>query len=223
MRQTPFVKPRRKKTVTERQLAANRANALKSTGPKTEEGKRRSKYNALTHGLTATSTVIPSENRECYDVFRHDYSKIFTPDNVLERQAADDLCAARWRKERAVRYETAMLTEAMSKFKADIAKAYPDAPEALQAGIAWRCLVKEDATAVGLLIRYDTAMLNNAIKAWEHLMKLKCSAVPGARVEALNAGPPAPYPEWPYQKPDEALPKIEQSAEVTEKKDDPTD
>ena len=41
------------KPCSERRLAANRANAAKSTGPKTVAGKERSRGNAVTHGLTA--------------------------------------------------------------------------------------------------------------------------------------------------------------------------
>ena len=43
--------------------AINRANSQHSTGPRTEAGKRRSSLNALRHGLTAASAVLPSEDR----------------------------------------------------------------------------------------------------------------------------------------------------------------
>jgi hypothetical protein len=46
--------------VSEARLAANRQNATKSTGPKTEEGKLRSRANALKHGLTGAGVVLPA-------------------------------------------------------------------------------------------------------------------------------------------------------------------
>ena len=46
---------------TEKMLAANRANALKSTGPRSLAGKMRSSRNALSHGLTAKQPVLPGE------------------------------------------------------------------------------------------------------------------------------------------------------------------
>ena len=46
-----------------RQIEANRRNALKSTGPKTEKGKRRLRSNAIRHGLTAETVIAVLEIR----------------------------------------------------------------------------------------------------------------------------------------------------------------
>ena len=48
-----------KKTLTEKKLAANRLNAKRSTGPRTERGKNTSKFNAVKAGLFAKQVVIP--------------------------------------------------------------------------------------------------------------------------------------------------------------------
>ena len=52
-----------------RQIEANRHNALKSTGPKTENGKQRSRRNALRHGFTAETVIEPLESRDEYRAF----------------------------------------------------------------------------------------------------------------------------------------------------------
>jgi hypothetical protein len=44
---------------TPRKIASNRANAKRSTGPRTERGKRNAKFNAVTHGLFAKHVAIP--------------------------------------------------------------------------------------------------------------------------------------------------------------------
>ena len=51
---------------SERQLAANRANAKRSTGPKTAAGKLRSSRNALTHGLSASIFPPNVKNSEAF-------------------------------------------------------------------------------------------------------------------------------------------------------------
>jgi hypothetical protein len=52
-----------------RQIEANRSNALRSTGPKTEDGKRRSRRNAVRHGLTAETIILALEDIENYEAF----------------------------------------------------------------------------------------------------------------------------------------------------------
>jgi hypothetical protein len=52
-----------------RQIEASRRNALRSTGPKTEEGKQKSRRNALRHGLTAETAIEGLEDSEDYRAF----------------------------------------------------------------------------------------------------------------------------------------------------------
>ena len=54
--------------ISDKQLEANRTNALLSTGP-TEEGKKRSRLNALRHGITGQVTTMTDEDRTAHDAF----------------------------------------------------------------------------------------------------------------------------------------------------------
>ena len=52
-----------------RQIEANRRNALASTGPKTESGKQRASQNAVRHGLTAETVIVPLEDTDDHQAF----------------------------------------------------------------------------------------------------------------------------------------------------------
>src|SRR6266478_4307892 len=64
---------------TQRQIAANRRNALNSIGPKTEEGKIRSRGNAVTHGLTGAGIVVAEEDAQAMDERREAWRAYYGP------------------------------------------------------------------------------------------------------------------------------------------------
>src|SRR5947209_3077741 len=82
--------PPRKKRVTERQLTANRANAQKCTGPTTPEGKARSRFNALKHGLCAANVCLPGEDEAEFEFRRQAYIAHYQPANLVEWDLVED-------------------------------------------------------------------------------------------------------------------------------------
>jgi hypothetical protein len=85
---------------TDRQLAANRANALKSTGPRTPAGKTASATNALKSGIYAKSLLIPGEDPAEYDALRQEQYDHFDPANPDERDLLDLLIRQKWQLRR---------------------------------------------------------------------------------------------------------------------------
>ena len=85
---------------TDKQIEANRKNAKKSTGPKTEEGKARVSRNALKHGLTAENVVLPGEDRDYFEQFRFGLFDELRPEGNLETQLVLRLAAQQWRLQR---------------------------------------------------------------------------------------------------------------------------
>ena len=59
-----------------RQIQANRRNALKSTGPSSEEGKQESRRNAVRHGLTAETVIGALEDAEDYKAFEPHHCRL---------------------------------------------------------------------------------------------------------------------------------------------------
>jgi hypothetical protein len=91
---------------------ANRANALLSTGPRTAAGKQRSSLNALRHGLTAASAVLPSEDQAAYDAHRRGFFDEYQPATPTETQLTQELADTAWRLNRIPSLEAALLDRA---------------------------------------------------------------------------------------------------------------
>ena len=91
---------------TKRQIAANRRNARRSTGPKSAAGKAASSANALRHGLTAARTVVlPDEDGEAYERLRQGVLADLDPAGALQEALAQRIVVLLWRLDRAARLE----------------------------------------------------------------------------------------------------------------------
>ena len=110
---------------TDAQIAANRANAQKSTGPRSPEGKAASRFNALKHGMDAASIVIPGEDPAAYELMAADYHRQFHPQSALEEFHVDTLIRSDWQKRRLQRTEAklyrALLAEGPTPEDLDVA------------------------------------------------------------------------------------------------------
>ena len=94
---------------TEKQKAANQANAQKSTGPKTTAGKEVSSRNAMTHGLTGGVIFHHGESAEAYAALRKDYLQEFTPSGRYEAELVERLINIDWRLRRVVDFEALLV------------------------------------------------------------------------------------------------------------------
>ena len=70
--------------ITEKQLAANRRNAQRSTGPKTEEGKKIAALNARRHNLTGQVAAMTDADRIMHDAFSAAIPESLAPEGALE-------------------------------------------------------------------------------------------------------------------------------------------
>jgi hypothetical protein len=92
-----------------RQIEANRRNALRSTGPTTEDGKRRSRQNAVRHGLSAETVVEIIEDLDDYRGFEAAIIADYDARTAVERELVLRLASLLWRLRRATMIETELL------------------------------------------------------------------------------------------------------------------
>jgi hypothetical protein len=92
-----------------RKFAANRRNALSSTGPRTEEGKRASRRNALRHGLTAETVIEGLEDSEDYRGFEAAIIADYDAQTAVKRELVLRLASLLWRLRRIISIETDLL------------------------------------------------------------------------------------------------------------------
>jgi hypothetical protein len=91
-----------------RQIEANRRNAQLSTGPVTEEGKRRSRHNAVRHGLTAETVIDALEDAEDYAAFEMAVTADYDAQSAVERELVLRLASLLWRLRRATAIESGL-------------------------------------------------------------------------------------------------------------------
>jgi hypothetical protein len=94
---------------TDKQIIANRQNAKHSAGPRTEIGKRRSRRNAIHHGLTAETVIDALEDPADYKAFERALKSDYSPQTAIEGQLVSRLASLLWRLRRAVIIESGLL------------------------------------------------------------------------------------------------------------------
>jgi hypothetical protein len=100
-------------------LAANRKNAQKSTGPKTDEGKARSCRSALKHGLYANSRVVPRCEAVEFDRWLGQWFDQYRPQGPAETSALERAAHAAWKIRRCAEVEAATLEKRRRHARAD--------------------------------------------------------------------------------------------------------
>src|SRR4051812_12276406 len=129
-----------KREISPARLAANRANALRSTGPRTPLGKSVSKLNGLVHGMRAASDILPGEDAEALDrriaTWADELGAVTEPERYLAEAAAK----ASWRIDRCRGTEAAALSR-----------------QVLRAGEDYDDALAEEVERLGDLLRDDPA------------------------------------------------------------------
>lgn len=107
-----------------KQIQANRLNAEKSTGPKSEEGKALVSQNATKHGLLSSQAVLPWEESASLGALEEGLRAELQPKGELERVLVDRVASLVWRLRRAGKIEAAIL--AIEQHEADLKQTYAE-------------------------------------------------------------------------------------------------
>jgi hypothetical protein len=91
-----------------RQIEANRRNAQLSSGPVTEDGKKKSRQNAVRHGLTAETVIDALEDAEDYAAFEMTVTADYDAQSAIERELVLRLASLLWRLRRATAIESGL-------------------------------------------------------------------------------------------------------------------
>ena len=160
---------------TEAQRKANRQNAKKSTGPRTEEGKARSSQNGLKHGLLARDAVMADEDPAEYDrQFQLLEENIF-PKNAIEFALVRQIADAEWRIRRVARIEAGLVSHQHAYTNRDTRKWASDTilPGRDGENQLLGKSMADRTQALANLARYQTHMSRNQLRALNMIGKLR--------------------------------------------------
>ena len=160
---------------TNARIKANRKNAKKSTGPRTEEGKARVAKNALKHGLLARDTVLPGEDPADFDRQLSALEADIQPANSLEFELVRQIADSQWRMRRLTRLETGFIAAAVDETRR-LTKKYR--PERLRPGYDGETQLLGSAMldrtqALVHLARYDGHLSRRFFRAVKQLADLR--------------------------------------------------
>ena len=99
---------------TSKRAEANRRNALQSTGPRTLGGKARSRLNAVTHGLTAQTLILPGEDPRAYQRRLDTWTANLQPSNAFEHDLVRRAVTHSWRLDRADRVQAELIADGIA-------------------------------------------------------------------------------------------------------------
>lgn len=168
-------------TASSKSSAANRANAARSTGPATPEGKLKSSQNAVKHGLLARSIVLEGEVLDRFTALLDSLIALFEPRTCVESALVENMAVARWRQMRLWGMEQAGMAQEMRKQalrpgneETNAEAAALDAPT--RSAIAFRTLC-DHSRSLETFNRYETRFERQYFRSLDRLEKMRAKSV----------------------------------------------
>ena len=159
----------------------NRQNAQHSTGPKTPEGKRRVSLNALKHGLTGQTVVMPGEDPLTFVDFCAAYQTELKPCGTVEQQLVYTIAQTQWRINRAGAWEDDIVSLGVDEHSDDINTEDP----AIHCALAQGKTVLDQMDKIALLGLYQQRLVRTLHQSLAKLEQIQIKRK-AAEEEALK-------------------------------------
>ena len=168
---------------SQEQLRANQQNAQKSTGPRTEEGKAKARYNARRHGLTGQFYVMDDDDRQAYFAFEKGLFNALAPVGEYEHQLAISIAQDHWRMNRVKGIEFNTMGLGHHELAPEMNADSPETETAITQAKTWR----SDNKAFANMALYETRLhriINRNKRELNELQTKRLAAEAKAREEA---------------------------------------
>ena len=142
---------------TDKQIQANRANAKKSTGPRTPAGRAQSAKNGQNHNWLARTVVIPGESPSRFIALLSQFEQEFAPQTFVEQSLVENMATSRWHLLRLMGMQNASFTQeilSQQSAGATASTAAPNTQPVFAAAAAFRSLT-DQSRSTDLLTRYQ--------------------------------------------------------------------
>ncbi len=153
--------------LSKRQLDANRRNAQFSAGPRTPEGRAAVSLNALRHGLTSQTAVLPNENPEEFRELRDSFFDEYHPSGPTETLLVEQLAISAWRLRRLRALETGLFAVRISDLRDD------DNDPPLDPRARAFAYDTSGSRSIETLSRYETRIERSFYRALHELQRLR--------------------------------------------------
>lgn len=159
----------------------NKANAQKSTGPRTAAGKAKSSLCALRHGITSQVVLMPEEDMSAYKTFTQRYHDDFKPKGVYEEQLVQTLADTQWRLNRIRSLENTLLALGHNRMSDGTITEHVE----VHAALATAAGIKRNMSQLALISTQEQRLTKQIRAAYKDLSEIQ-SARKKEEAEALR-------------------------------------
>ena len=150
----------------------SRLNALKSTGPKTPEGKRRSAFNAVTHAAYVQELILPGEELPQFQLLMDTHFDTWKPTNPIEEAFVVEMASTLWRLRRQAPAESSLISIQMKRMEREIIRDFATVSPSAVYALAVVAL-QENGDALNQISRQGRRLLSQYEKLTQQLLNMR--------------------------------------------------